>query len=80
MNSPDVRTSLAEQRERLALSCELDRLRLRLALRPLENHGSPQSGIGKALAIGQLVPGKIGRWARRLAAGADFFQSIRRWV
>jgi hypothetical protein len=74
---PPAMPTLAERRERLALACELDRLRLRLALRPparpaaLAGADTALSLAGKALSVAGFFPGKIGRWARRLSLGSE---------
>lgn len=53
--------SLAERRHCLALECELDRLNLRIALRPraADSPFRPAALLPRLLA---LVPGKWGRW------------------
>lgn len=83
MSSLPAHLTIAERRERLALACELDRLRLRLALRlPLSNGtapaiaGVPLSSLNQAFSIAQLLPGKIGRWSRRAALGAELLSAF----
>ncbi len=69
----------AERRERLALICELDRLRLRLALRPtneLTIAGVPAKALTKAFSVTQFLPGRFGRLARGLALGSALFRMI----
>jgi len=75
-------TQTAEVIQRLSLMCELDRLRLRLALRPAPSDeltigGLPKSAITKAFSFMQFVPGRIGKIARGLAIGSTFFRFIR---
>lgn len=72
---------LAARRERLALACELDRLRLRLAVRPSPSGGAEAAGTvlsvaGKALSVAGFFPGRIGRWARRLALGSELLGAL----
>jgi len=83
MNSPaHFLSTLAEHRERLALVCQLDRLRLRLALRPAAHQpditlgGAPISALTQAFSLAQFLPGKIGRFARNAALGADLFRAV----
>lgn len=73
--------SLEERRLRLALRCELDRLRLRIALRPsrrreLRIGGVPISTINKAFSFAQFLPGKLGRLARGASFGVDLFRAL----
>ena len=78
MNSP----TLAERRQRLALVCELDRLHLRLALRPTARRpeltvgGVPLSALTTALSFAQFLPGRFGRIARGASLGADLFHAF----
>ncbi|MBC7365403.1 MAG: hypothetical protein H7343_01110 [Undibacterium sp.] len=72
----------AERRQRLALMCELDRLHLRLALRPPAHRpeitlgGVPVSALTKAFSLVQFLPGKLGRFARGAALGAGLFRGF----
>lgn len=80
MNSPSPLT-FEQRRRRLALICELDRLNLRIALRPAQRAepvigGVPLSVFNKAFSFAQFIPGKIGRWARSAAMGADLFRTF----
>ena len=71
--------TFAERRERLALVCQLDRLRLRLALRPSHEitiAGLPATSLKKALSAAQLFPGRLGRLARGFAVGSALFRLI----
>ena len=63
MNSQNQPT-IAARRERLKLECELDRLNLRIALRPASERpvGAAVSLIPRLLS---LVPGRWGRWTLR---------------
>jgi hypothetical protein len=70
----------AERRERLTLLCQLDRLHLKLMLRPAPSSeptlgGLPLSSLGQALSFSQLLPGKIGRLSRGVALGAQLFRA-----
>ena len=77
MSQPHL--TLAERRERLALVCQLDRLHLRLALRPsheLTIAGLPATSLKKALSVTQLFPGRLGGIARGLALGSSLFRLL----
>jgi hypothetical protein len=83
MNLPThFSSTLAERRARLALVCQLDRLRLRLALRPAAHRpeitlgGVPISALTQAFSLAQFLPGKVGRFARNAALGADLFRAV----
>jgi hypothetical protein len=80
MLEPNIRA--AERIRQIALSCELDRLRLRIALRPTPSReltiaGLPATAIGKALSFTQYFPGKIGQMARGLAVGSTIFRILK---
>lgn len=83
MNSPThFPPSFAERRERLALVCQLDRLHLRLALRPTAKRpeitlgGVPVSALTQAFSFAQFLPGKLGGLARSASLGADLFRAF----
>lgn len=84
--TPSTAPTPAERRERLALACELDRLRLRIALRPparpagLAGADGAFSLAGKALSVAGFFPGKVGRWARRLALGSELLGAFKPFV
>jgi hypothetical protein len=69
--------SVAERRQRLALVCQLDRLHLRLALRPAPPAaGSLGALAAPALAFTQLLPGPLGRLSRGFALGSALFRVV----
>lgn len=73
--------TVTERIKQLALTCELDRLRLRIALKPAPPHemtlgGLPASAIGKALSFTQYFPGKIGQVARGVSLGSAVFRIV----
>jgi hypothetical protein len=77
--------SAAERRQRLALVCQLDRLHLRLALRPAPSAMGPLGGLAApaltpALAFAQLLPGPLGRLARGFALGSALFRTVQPWL
>jgi hypothetical protein len=74
MNPPAP--TLEERRQRLALECELDRLNLRLAMRPTRVDGLALSVAAKMLPLARHFPGRIGRWSREVSHGAAFFRGI----
>lgn len=68
--------SRAARRERLLLLCAVDRARLRLLWRvPARSNSGAGSLLGGVLGPAALaaalpwVPGRIGRWSRRLRTG-----------
>jgi hypothetical protein len=63
--------TLAEQRERLALACRLDRLNLRLAMRPTPLERLTLNILEKAAPLIPFLPGKVGRWARGISRGTS---------
>jgi|GEM_PF-5838792 hypothetical protein len=76
--------SRAVRRERLLLLCAVDRARLRLLWRMPDN---PKSGVrsllGRLLGPAALatvlpwMPGRVGRWSRRVRAGVGFAGLLR---
>jgi len=76
------KSSFDDRIGQLALICELDRLRLRIALRPAPAHeltvgGLPASAIAKALAFTQYFPGRIGQMARGVAIGSSIIRVLK---
>jgi hypothetical protein len=69
-------STLAEQRERLALACRLDRLNLRLAMRPTPLERFTLNLLEKAAPLVPFLPGKIGRWARGISRGTNLFRGV----
>ena len=69
-------SSLAERRERLALACRLDRLNLRLALRPTALERLSLTLLEKAAPLIPLLPGRVGRWARGMAQGTNLLRGV----
>jgi len=75
----------AARRERLLLLCAVDRARLRLLWRmptkPAPERHSFASGLlspPTLAAILPWVPGKIGRWSRRIRTGATLLRTVMR--
>lgn len=73
----------AARRERLRLLCAADRSRVRLVWRmpsrPAHRPGSLSASLLSAPALSALlpmVPGPIGRWSRRLGAGAGVLRAV----
>jgi hypothetical protein len=71
-NSP----TLAEQRQRLALECQLDRLNLRLAVRPTPLEKLALNLVEKLSPLAPHLPGTIGRWTRGIMRGTTLFRSV----
>ncbi len=84
MNLATVPTPSRDQRiQLLLLRCEIDRLSYRLLIRPkpkappLVIAGIPMGWLKEAASFSQLLPGRFGRWARRISLGHALFQSVR---
>lgn len=71
----------AARRQQLAVLCALDRVSLRLVLRPAPPSPRPAgAGLGlqrMLLDAGSFLPGAFGRWSRRLAFGANILRAFR---
>jgi hypothetical protein len=74
--SEQTKPTLAEQRERLALACRLDRLNLRLAMRPTPLERMSLGLLEKAAPLLPFLPGRIGRWARGITQGTNLFRGV----
>jgi hypothetical protein len=68
--------TLAQQRERLALECQLDRLNLRLAVRPTPLEKLAVGMVEKLAPLAPHLPGAIGRWTRGIMRGTTLFRSV----
>ena len=68
--------TLAEQRERLALVCELDRLNLRLAMRPTPIESMTLNVLEKIAPLAPHIPGKLGKWARSILRGTNVARGV----
>jgi hypothetical protein len=75
----------AARRERLLLLCAVDRARLRLLWRMPTKPPPPPRSFGSGLlsppalaALLPWVPGKIGRWSRRIRTGATILRTVMR--
>jgi hypothetical protein len=68
--------TLAEQRERLALACQLDRLNLRLSMRPSPLEKLAVGMVEKLAPLAPHLPGTIGRWTRGIMRGTTLFRSV----
>jgi hypothetical protein len=68
--------TLAEQRERLALVCELDRLNLRLAMRPTPLERTTLKVLEKVAPLAPHLPGRLGRWARSILRGTNIARGV----
>ncbi|HZZ20717.1 MAG TPA: hypothetical protein VFE25_15180 [Opitutaceae bacterium] len=68
--------TLAEQRERLALTCQLDRLNLRLALRPTPVERLAMGVMEKLAPLAPHLPGRLGKWTRGLMRGTELFKTV----
>ena len=77
----------AARRERLLLLCAVDRARLRLLWRlpippkPAPGHTSFVSGLlspPTLAAILPWMPGKVGRWSRRIRTGSQILRTVLR--
>ena len=75
----------AARRERLLVLCAVDRARLRLLWRVPTKPPPPPRPFGAGLfspptlaAILPWIPGKIGRWSRRIRTGANIVKTVMR--
>jgi hypothetical protein len=68
--------TLAEKRERLALACQLDRLNLRLAMRPTPLERISLTLLEKVAPLVPHLPGKVGKWARSIMRGTNLFKGV----
>lgn len=80
METPEI--SAKERIHQLALICELDRLYLKIVLKPppedeLVIGGLPALAIGRALSFAQYFPGRIGQLARSMALGSAIFRAAK---
>jgi hypothetical protein len=74
--SSGTHPSLAVQRERLALACQLDRLNLKLAVRPSPLEKLAMGMLEKLAPIAPHLPGRIGKWTRGIMRGTTFVRSV----
>jgi hypothetical protein len=72
-NSP---LTLDERRELLILACELDRLNLRLAMRPTPLERLTLSALEQLAPLAPHLPGRIGKWTRGIMRGTHIFKGI----
>ena len=66
----------AERREQLALACRLDRLNLRLAMRPTALERLSLTLLEKAAPLVPFLPGRVGRWARGITRGTNLLRGV----
>jgi hypothetical protein len=66
----------AQLREWLAVACELDRVRLQLAARPTPLERVSVSILQKVIPFAPHLPGKIGRWSRRILQGTNVLRGV----
>jgi hypothetical protein len=74
MNTSNL--TFAERRQRLALSCQLDRLNLQLALRPTPMEKLSLTVLEKLVPLVPHLPGRLGRWTRGIMRGTSVARSI----
>jgi hypothetical protein len=68
--------NFAEEKARLALACQLDRLNFRLAMRPTPLERLSLKALEKIAPMLPLIPGSIGKWARRIAQGTNLVRGV----
>ena len=68
--------TFAERREVLALACQLDRLNLRLALRPTPMERLTLTALEHLAPLAPHLPGRLGKWTRRIMSGTNFFRGV----
>ncbi len=67
---------LRVRRERLILSCQLDRLHLRLAATPKPAERISISIIEKLAKLAPRLPGSVGRWASAIMQGTVLIAGV----
>jgi hypothetical protein len=65
-----------EQRQRLALACQLDRLNLQLALRPTPMEKLSLTVLEKLAPLVPHLPGRLGKWTRGIMRGTHLARSV----
>jgi len=75
MNEGPTQT-LEERRECLVLACQLDRLKLRLALRPSPLERLTISVIEKIAPLAPHLPGRLGKWTRGIMRGTSMVRDV----
>jgi hypothetical protein len=65
-----------ERREWLAVACELDRVRMRLAARPTTLERISLSVLENVIPLAPHLPGKVGRWTRGILQGTNVLRSV----
>jgi hypothetical protein len=68
--------SVAERRQRLALACELDRLRLQMALRPSPLEKMSIQLFERLAPLAPHLPGRVGKWIRQIMRGTSLVRSV----
>jgi hypothetical protein len=68
--------SFDEQRQRLALACQLDRLNLQLALRPTPMEKLSLTVLEKLAPLVPHLPGRLGKWTRGIMRGTNLARSL----
>jgi hypothetical protein len=71
-----ARPSQADRRERLALACELDRLNLRLAMKPSPAAGLALSAVEVLTALAPSIPGLLSRRVRIVMKTLTFARGV----
>jgi hypothetical protein len=66
----------AQLREWLAVACELDRVRFQLAGRPSPTPSVSFSILQNVIPLAPHLPGKLGRWFRRIRQGTNLLRGV----
>jgi hypothetical protein len=74
--SMPTRSKVASRRECLALACELDRLNLRLAMKPSPAAGLALSAVEMLAAVVPSIPGLLSRRVRFIMKTLTFARGV----
>lgn len=69
-------STLDERRKLLALECQLDRLKLRLAVKPTPLERLTFSVLEELAPLAPHLPGRLGKWTRGIMRGTRFFKGV----
>jgi hypothetical protein len=73
---PPAGLTVAERREWLVVACELDRVRMQLAVRPTTLEKISFSLLETVIPLAPHLPGKIGRWTRGILQGTNILRGV----
>jgi|GEM_PF-3503621 hypothetical protein len=74
--NPFANPSIADRRERLLLQCQLDRLKLRTAVRKASIDRVSLSAADLLVKWAPHLPGRAGKWAKEIIQGLLLFRGL----